>query len=340
MTRIDEILEANARFADAFEPGPPPDPRIAVVLCMDARIDPIRALGLPYGTAHILRNAGGRVSEALRSLAVSQAVFGTEEVAIIYHTECGMMALSEEQMSQRVAESGLRARAGYDWLTFESLEGVAREDLARYRRSPMVRQDIPVRTFVYEVETGRLREVEPGAEPGTAVDELRLQGKAITLRPLTRPDFPALLQVLHDPTVARWWGEYDLARVEAEYGDDDDETVALAIEAGGEFAGMIQFSEETDPEYRHASIDIALKEAYQRQGLGPDAIRTLARYLFDERGHHRLTIDPAAHNTNAIRAYESVGFRRVGLMRGYERGADGTWHDGLLMDLVRGELRE
>jgi carbonic anhydrase len=162
MTRIDDILEANARYAGSFEPGPPPDPQVALVLCMDARIDPIRALGLPYGKAHIIRNAGGRVSDALRSLAVSQAVFGTAEVAIIHHTQCGMMTLGEGDVAERVREMGSSAPEGYRFLTFEDLEQVAREDLAAYRASSLVRQDIPVRIFIYEVETGRLREVEPG----------------------------------------------------------------------------------------------------------------------------------------------------------------------------------
>ena len=104
-------------------------------------------------------------------------------------------------------------------------------------------------------------------------------------------------------------------------------------------AGSIQASEETDPDYRHASIDLFLSAAHQDRGLGTDAIRTVARYLFEVRGHHRLTIDPSAANERAIRAYGRVGFRPVGVMRDYERGADGTFHDGLLLDLLRAELR-
>ena len=88
------------------------------------------------------------------------------------------------------------------------------------------------------------------------------------------------------------------------------------------------------------SIDLFLSASAQRQGLGTEAIRILARHLIDERGHHRLTIDPAAGNHAAIRAYEKVGFSRVGVMRSYERGPDGTWHDGLLMELLAGELRD
>jgi aminoglycoside 6'-N-acetyltransferase len=113
----------------------------------------------------------------------------------------------------------------------------------------------------------------------------------------------------------------------------------LVIEGDGEVAGGIQYSEETDPEYRHAGIDVFLGGRFQDRGIGTEAIRLLARFLFEERGHHRLTIDPAAHNARAIRSYEKVGFRPVGVMRQYERGRDGTFHDGLLMDLLRDEFR-
>jgi aminoglycoside 6'-N-acetyltransferase len=114
--------------------------------------------------------------------------------------------------------------------------------------------------------------------------------------------------------------------------------VLLVIEVDGEVAGGIQYSEENDPDYRHAGIDLYLGERFQDRGLGTEALRMLARFLFDVRGHHRLTIDPALANERAIRAYEKVGFRRVGVMRQYERGPDGSFHDGLLMDLLRPEL--
>jgi aminoglycoside 6'-N-acetyltransferase len=149
-------------------------------------------------------------------------------------------------------------------------------------------------------------------------------------------DFGVLLAVLRDPTVARWWGDYDEARVRADFSDPEE--AVYVVEVGGRVAGIIEYGEERDPYYRYASIDIALTAEHQRQGLGPEAIRVLARYLFEARGHHRITIDPAAANENAIRAYERVGFRPVGIMRQYERGTDGTWHDALLMDLLRDEL--
>ena len=102
--------------------------------------------------------------------------------------------------------------------------------------------------------------------------------------------------------------------------------------------GIAQFYEEDDAQYRHAGIDLGLGTAWQDQGLGTDTVRVLARYLVHERGHHRVVIDPAADNHRAVRCYEKVGFRPVGVMRRYERGADGTWHDGLLMDLLAADL--
>ena len=102
--------------------------------------------------------------------------------------------------------------------------------------------------------------------------------------------------------------------------------------------GGIQWAAEEDPQYHHASVDMFLDPAVHGQGYGTDAARTLCRHLLDVAGFHRLVIDPAADNIAAIRCYEKVGFRRVGTMRAYEQGADGTWHDGLLMDLLADDL--
>jgi aminoglycoside 6'-N-acetyltransferase len=165
-----------------------------------------------------------------------------------------------------------------------------------------------------------------------------LHGERVKLRPLEPTDIPRVTEILQEPEVARWWGEHDEARVRRDLLEDP-ETVPLAIEAEDELIGVVMYSEETEPDYRHAGIDITLTTARHGQGLGTETLRVLARYLIDERGHHRLTIDPAAANERAIRAYEAVGFRRVGVMRDYERGADGGWRDGLLMDLLAGELR-
>jgi aminoglycoside 6'-N-acetyltransferase len=165
-----------------------------------------------------------------------------------------------------------------------------------------------------------------------------LRGARVTLRTGGDADADALRTILEEPSVATWWGEPD-ARDElaaALRGESDE--VLLVIEVDGEVAGGIQFWEEPDPRYRHAGIDIFLGGRFQDRGLGTEALRLLAGHLFDERGHHRLTIDPAAANERAIRAYEKVGFRPVGVMRRYERGPDGRFHDGLLMDVLRDDL--
>ena len=158
------------------------------------------------------------------------------------------------------------------------------------------------------------------------------------MRPITPEDKPDLLQIFTDHTVATWWGEPDKSVDDTLHPEEGE--LHFIVEVDGKVAGMVQSLEETDPMYRRASLDIALRHAWQGRGIGPDAIRTLAGYLIKERGHHRLTIDPAAHNVNAIKAYERVGFRRVGVMRQYERGSDGKWHDGLLMEMLADELRD
>jgi aminoglycoside 6'-N-acetyltransferase len=164
-----------------------------------------------------------------------------------------------------------------------------------------------------------------------------LRGERVLLRPLTPADVPAVSPIQAQPGVARWWGEpreEDLR----EKVDGTERVVAFAIELDGKVIGLIQYHEEEDPMYRHAGIDLFISEHAHGQGLGTDAVRTLASYLIRERGHHRLVIDPAADNAAAIRAYEKVGFRPVGLMRQYERLPGGDWHDGLLMDLLADEL--
>lgn len=157
------------------------------------------------------------------------------------------------------------------------------------------------------------------------------------LRPGRPEDADRLIQIRNEPQVARRWGN---AGIEEEVGEALIGTKGgFVVEVDGEVIGAIQYGEEDDPMYRHASVDIFLATSSHGRGLGTEAIRLLARHLFEERGHHRLTIDPAADNAAAIRAYEKVGFRPVGVMRGYERGPDGVWHDGLLMDMLREELR-
>ena len=163
-----------------------------------------------------------------------------------------------------------------------------------------------------------------------------LTGPRITLRPVTPEDVERLVAIRREPEVAARWGDPGLGEVEESVGGER----VFAVEADGQVIGAIQYGEEDDPMYRHASIDIYLTTARHGEGFGSAAILVLARHLIDQRGHHRLTIDPAADNEAAIRAYEKVGFRRVGVMRSYERGPDGTWHDGLLMELLADELTD
>ena len=160
----------------------------------------------------------------------------------------------------------------------------------------------------------------------------------MVLRPVQAGDKVKLTEIFSDPEVARWWGDPAVSVRDALNVEEGGSH--FVIELDGETVGFIQSYEEDDPMYRHASLDISLGSPWLGKGLGRDALRTLAHYLIDERGHHRLTIDPAAHNTRAIKAYESVGFKPVGLMRQYERGPDGEWHDGLLMDMLANELRD
>ena len=170
------------------------------------------------------------------------------------------------------------------------------------------------------------------------VDRPTLLGNpSIVLRPLRMDDVVGVAGIQAEPGVARWWGlpsEADLRRQAEGSGDEK----AFAVAWKGELVGLIQYYEENEPDFRHAGIDVFLTGQAQGRGLGPEAVRTLASYLIDERGHHRLTIDPASDNVAAIRAYEKVGFRTVGIMREYWRSPDGMWQDGLLMDLLAREL--
>jgi aminoglycoside 6'-N-acetyltransferase len=165
-----------------------------------------------------------------------------------------------------------------------------------------------------------------------------LRGPRVTIRPGGPGDGARLHSALSEESVTRWWGEPEPAGQIAADLDGDGSTVLLVIQVDDQVAGGIQYHEEQDPMYRHAGIDIFLGGRYQRRGIGPEAIGLLVWFLFSERGHHRITIDPAAANSHAVRCYEKVGFRPVGVMRQYERGSDGQFHDGLLMDLLRDDL--
>jgi carbonic anhydrase len=162
MTAIDRTLEANTRYAAGFRKGSlpmPPGRKLAIVVCMDARIDPAKAFGLEEGDAHVIRNAGGRIADALRSLVISQTLLGTEEVLIVHHTDCGMLTFTDESLRRQLSARGVDAD-DVAFLPFRDVEESVRADLAAYERSPLVRHDIPVRGFVYDVKTGRVHEVQ------------------------------------------------------------------------------------------------------------------------------------------------------------------------------------
>jgi aminoglycoside 6'-N-acetyltransferase len=160
---------------------------------------------------------------------------------------------------------------------------------------------------------------------------LEIRGLLVVLRPVVADDVDALRAIVAQPAVAVWWGEQP-----PDFPLTDEPTATrFVILEDGEAAGMIQYSEELDPDYRHASIDLFLDTDRHGRGLGSDAVRTLADYLIAERGHHRVTIDPAADNHPAIRAYEKAGFERVGVMRAAWRDTwTGEWRDTLFMERV------
>ena len=170
-----------------------------------------------------------------------------------------------------------------------------------------------------------------------------LVGRSIVLVPVGVENVGSLVEplvrIIEEPTVARWWTDTASSFRAGLLDPDPDETgFAILTAADRALIGFIQATEELEPGYRHAGVDLFVATDHQGQGIGPEAIRLVARWLVGERGHHRITIDPAAANERAIRAYEKVGFRRVGVLRQYERGRDGSWHDGLLMDLLAEEL--
>jgi RimJ/RimL family protein N-acetyltransferase len=163
-----------------------------------------------------------------------------------------------------------------------------------------------------------------------------LRGERLVLLPVAAEHVPELRRILATREVRTRWRNEDAS---PQWPFDDDSAVRFAVLVEGAVRGMVQYGEEDEPDYRHASIDIFLDPVVHGHGVGRDAVATLARYLVRDRGHHRLVINPAADNEPAIRCYSAVGFRPVGLMRAYERDADGVgWHDALLMDLLAEEL--
>ena len=162
MSVIDELVQANAEYANTFDRGDlpmPPGRRLAIVTCMDARIIPSRALGLEEGDAHVIRNAGGRARDALRSLVISQRLLGTTEIAVIHHTDCGMLTFTNPDLHAKVKQDLGADSTAIDFLPFSNLEESVREDVEFLLSSPLIPRDVPIRGFVYDVRTGRLNEV-------------------------------------------------------------------------------------------------------------------------------------------------------------------------------------
>lgn len=147
-----------------------------------------------------------------------------------------------------------------------------------------------------------------------------------------------LAEIGSEQEVARWWPGLDESDLRRKLDGEGTSETCYAIVHAGETVGLIESWAEDDPEYRHAGIDICLTSVWHGKRLGREAVRTLALHLVRDGGHHRVTIDPALSNERAIRCYEAVGFRRVGVLRRYWRGSDGEWHDGLLLDLLADEL--
>ena len=162
MSRFDEFLAANQAFAQSFDRGGlpmPPARHVAIVACMDARLHPEKVLGVEIGDAHVIRNAGGRAQDAIRSLVISEQLLGTTEIVVLHHTDCGMLTFTNEQLADKVqAELGADVH-GQDFLPFSDLEQSVRDDVAYLRASSLIPDSIPISGAIYDVETGKVREV-------------------------------------------------------------------------------------------------------------------------------------------------------------------------------------
>lgn len=163
MTVVQEFLQANEAYAAKFQKGNlpmPPARKVAILTCMDARLDPARMLGLEEGDAHVIRNAGGRAADALRSLVISEQLLGTDTIVIIHHVDCGMLTFTNEQLHEKVKQD-LHADADHiAFLPFKNLEQSVRDDIAFLRSSPLIPQNIAIVGFVYDVRSGKLLPVD------------------------------------------------------------------------------------------------------------------------------------------------------------------------------------
>jgi carbonic anhydrase len=163
MSTIDELIRANEAYASTFDRGDltlPPKRRIAILTCMDARILPSKVFGLEEGDAHVVRNAGGRARDALRSLVISQRLLGTTEVAVVHHTDCGMLTFTNRDLRAKVQHDLGRDTGEFDFQPFQDLDSSVREDVEFLVGSELLDPKTLIRGFVYDVATGRLREVE------------------------------------------------------------------------------------------------------------------------------------------------------------------------------------
>jgi carbonic anhydrase len=162
MSVTDELLQNNEIYAESFDKGDlplPPAKSVAVVACMDARLNVYGMLGLQEGDAHVIRNAGGVITDdEIRSLAISQRLLGTREIILIHHTDCGMLTFSDDELKQQIQED-VGMKPHFSMESFSDLEEDVRQSIARIQASPFIPNKESVRGFVYEVETGRLREV-------------------------------------------------------------------------------------------------------------------------------------------------------------------------------------
>ena len=163
MSVIDEFQQANATYAANFQKGDlplPPGRKVIVIVCMDARIDPARALGLEEGDAHVIRNAGGRTSEALRSIIVSQQLLGTNTIAVIHHTDCGMLTFSNNDLQQKLQQEFHADASHIDFQPFSNLEQSVRDDIATIKASPFILPETTIAGFIYNVHTGKISPVD------------------------------------------------------------------------------------------------------------------------------------------------------------------------------------
>ncbi|KAI1333265.1 beta carbonic anhydrase clade D [Xylariaceae sp. FL0255] len=163
---VDNLVEKNAEYARSFDKGDlalPPAKKYLVVTCMDARIDPAAAFGISLGDAHVIRNAGASVKDALRSIVISEQLLGTREILVVKHTGCGMLTFTNEDAHSIVKKNlGVAAAdeiAGLDFLPFPDLENAVRDDVGLLKKSAAVPNDVVVTGWVYEVETGKVRQV-------------------------------------------------------------------------------------------------------------------------------------------------------------------------------------